>query len=268
MPVTTSPASLCMKHALELEIQPQPNDTSCGPTCLAAVYRYWNDEVELKQLISETSQLDGGGTLAVHLACHVLGRGYEARITTYNLNVFDPSWFASDGSVDNEYLSQKLKQQLAAKGARDDIDLERLQVATEYYLQFLMLGGRVQMRPLDERLIVSTLTEEIPILCGLSATYLYQEPRERAQALDAQGQTSIADDVGGDPTGHFVVLHGYDPKSGNVLIADPLHPNPIAPTNKYAASLSQVTAAVLLGIVTYDANLLTLVPRQERERNL
>ena len=258
-----------MKHALELEIQPQPNDTSCGPTCLAAVYCYWNDEVELKQLISETSQLEGGGTLAVHLACHALDRGYEARITTYNLNVFDPSWFApSDGSVANDCLAAKLQQQLAAKRGRNGIDIKRLQEATEYYLQFLELGGQVQMRPLDERLIVETLTKEIPILCGLSATFLYQEPRERPQPTDWQGQSSISDDVAGDPMGHFVVLHGYDPRSGNVLIADPLHPNPIAPTNKYAAPLSRVTSAILLGIVTYDANLLTLVPRQQRERNL
>ncbi len=258
-----------MKHALELEIQPQPNDSSCGPTCLAAVYRYWNDQVDLTQLISETRQLDGGGTLAVHLACHALDRGYDARITTYNLNVFDPSWFAStDGSVANDYLAQKLQQQLAAKRSRDDVDVERLRVATEYYLQFLSRGGRVQMRPLDECLIVDTLIEEIPILCGLSATYLYQEPRQRPQSIDAQGRSSLSDDIAGDPTGHFVVLHGYDPMSGNVLIADPLHPNPIAPTNKYAAPLSQVTSAILLGIVTYDANLLTLVPREERERNL
>ena len=84
------------------------------------------------------------------------------------------------------------------------------------------------MCPLDESLIVNTLKQGVPILCGLSATYLYQECRERWQPRDEAGKTSVADDVGGDPSGHFVVLHGIDPNSGNVLIADPLYPNPFA----------------------------------------
>ena len=61
-----------MKHALELEIQSQPNDSSCGPTCLAAVYRYWEDPVDLPLLISQVGQLVSGGTLAVQLGCHAL----------------------------------------------------------------------------------------------------------------------------------------------------------------------------------------------------
>jgi len=37
-----------------------------------------------------------GGTLAVNLANHALRRGYRALIVTYNLTVFDPSWFRAD----------------------------------------------------------------------------------------------------------------------------------------------------------------------------
>ena len=218
------------------------------------------------QLISEVGQLVSGGTLAVHLACHALARGYDAVVTTYNLQVFDPTWFQTNDSIGvNSHLSEKLQQQLEIKASRPDIDRLRLQVATECYLRFLSLGGRIQMRPLDEQLIVNTLTQGVPILCGLSATYLYQEQRERWQPRDDAGRTSVGDDIGGDPAGHFVVLHGYDQQSRNVLIADPLYPNPIAPTSKYVAPLSRVASAILLGIVTYDANLLTLVPRDQRE---
>lgn len=279
-----------MKHALDLEILPQPNDSSCGPTCLAAVYHYWNDPVDLEWLIPQIGQLGTGGTLAVQLACHALRRGYDAVITTYNLQLFDPAWFKIEGGAGgasgagrrgavaedadrgdgdtlqlNGHLAAKLRQQLEVKGARPDVDRERLEVATEFYLDFLALGGRLQMHPLDAELVVETLTQGVPMLCGLSATYLYQEPRERSQSPDASGRTSIPDDIGGDPVGHFVVLHGYDAQTGHVLIADPLHPNPIAPTNKYSAPLVQVTSAILLGIVTYDANVLTLIPRFDRE---
>lgn len=256
-----------MKHALELEIQSQPNDSSCGPTCLAAVYRYWNDPVELDSLISQVGQLVSGGTLAVQLGCHALQRDYSAVITTYNLQVFDPTWFRGEGGMgDNVYLADKLERQLKIKGTRADVDQPRLQIATESYLKYLSLGGIIQMRPLDESLIISTLRKEIPILCGLSSTYLYQERRERWQPRDEAGRTSVSDDVGGDPAGHFVVLHGYDPIHGNVLIADPLYPNPFAAAHNYHAPLSRLTSAILLGIVTYDSNLLTLVPRSDREK--
>ncbi|QDV21951.1 Peptidase C39 family protein [Aureliella helgolandensis] len=254
-----------MKHALQVQIQSQPNDSSCGPTCLAAVYQYWNDPVDLNQLIIEIGELSSGGTLAVQLGCHALQRGYDAVITTHNLQVFDPSWFREPAGPDANWLADKLKQQYAVKRTRPDTDQHRLQTATESYLKFLTLGGRIEMRPINEELIVSTLSDGKPMLCGVSATYLYQERRERWQPADAQGKTCVPDDIGGDPTGHFVVLHGYDPHSGNVQIADPLHPNPIAPSNQYVAARSRVTAAILLGIVTYDANLLTLTPRSMRE---
>ncbi|WP_153559002.1 C39 family peptidase [Roseimaritima sediminicola] len=252
-----------MRHALELEIQPQPTDSSCGPTCLAAVYQYWNDPVELNDLIEEVGRLGSGGTMAVQLACHGLSRGYRAVINTYNLQLFDPTWFAATGTAESDLLAAKLRQQLVSKGQRTDLDQDRLRVSTQSYLRFLSLGGQVQMRPLDEQLIVQSLTQGIPLLCGLSATYLYQECRERSHAVDRHGISSTQDDIAGEPTGHFVVLHGYDHHSGQVFIADPLHPNPLAPTGKYAAPLSQVAASIHLGILTYDANLLALTPSGE-----
>ncbi|MCA9179480.1 MAG: hypothetical protein KDB14_33725 [Planctomycetales bacterium] len=250
-----------MKHSLTLEIQSQPNDSSCGPTCLAAVYRYWDDIVDLNRVISEVGQLPTGGALAVQLGCHALERGYDAVLTTYNLQVFDPTWFdAGDGIGDQGRLAEKLAQQYEVKSLRPGVDQERLRAATDSYLRFLSLGGRIQMRLLDDSLIVDTLTQEIPMLCGLSATYLYQEPRERSQPPDRMGRTGIPDDIAGDPVGHFVVMHGFDPQTRSVLIADPLYPNPFATTHQYVAPLPRVASAIMLGVVTYDANLLAIVP--------
>jgi hypothetical protein len=247
--------------ALPIEIDAQPSDTSCGPTCLAAVYRYWNRPVELKQLIADIGQLDGGGTLAVDLACDALRRGFAATIVTYNLQLFDPTWFDGDGEVVcDTTLGRKLRAQRSVKSLRDDVDQHRLSIATDAYLEFLSLGGRLCMRPLDQSLIVASLSKGVPILCGLSATYLYQESRERV-TITNQVAMSSEDDVGGEPQGHFVVLHGCSKTGRTVRVADPLHPNPMAPTGKYEAEFSRVASAILLGIVTYDANLLTVQPR-------
>ena len=82
-------------HVLEFDIQPQPDNTTCGPTCLHALYRFHGDEMELEQTIAEVPKLEEGGTLAVLLGCHALARGFDAHIITCNLQVFDPTWFQS-----------------------------------------------------------------------------------------------------------------------------------------------------------------------------
>src|SRR5207244_2038397 len=85
------PVDASMETRLKLDILPQPDDTTCGPTCLHALYRYYDDELSLDTVIDQVQSLEGGGTLAVLLACHALRRGYDATLYTYNLQLFDPT---------------------------------------------------------------------------------------------------------------------------------------------------------------------------------
>jgi hypothetical protein len=239
-----------MDHRLRLTILPQPNDSTCGPTCLQALYEYWSDPLPLEQVIREVGELNEGGTLAVQLACHALQRGYRATIYTFNLQVFDPTWFRP-GAGD---LAEKLRAQREAK--RDS----KLRIACDLYLQFLQLGGTVHLDLWEEAVIDRALRKGRPILTGLSATYLYQDSRERVERDAAGGHHSVPDDIAGVPVGHFVVLCGYNRRERRVLVADPLWPNPMSANHYYTAPLNLVATAILLGIVTYDANLLILEP--------
>lgn len=236
-----------VKSRLLLDILPQPDDTTCGPTCLHAIYNYFGDSLPLEQVIAETRSLLEGGTLAVFLASHALRRGYQAVIYTYNLHMFDPTWFARD-DID---IADRLQRQLEFK------DEPRFRDATEGYLDFLSLGGKLRFKALTNGLIRAHMKRGIPILTGLSATYLYQSMRE-------YGIRSDYDDLRGIPTGHFVVLSGYERASRTVRIADPLHPNPVAPAQYYDIGIERVTGAVLLGVLTHDANLLVIEPRREK----
>lgn len=231
-------------HALDLEIEGQPDDATCGPTCLHAVYRYFDDDVSLHDLVAEVRQLEGGGTLAVSLANHALRRGYRALILTYNLTVFDPSWF--EGSAVD--LTDRLQAQVRVKQDR------KLAEATEAYLEFLRRGGELEMEDLTPSLLRHWLERGRPILTGLSATFLYRSPREiGTEAL-------IEDDLRGVPTGHFVVLCGWDSEQRTVRVADPLEDNPRFQQHIYWLPVERVINAVLLGVLTYDANLLLLEP--------
>ena len=67
------------RQSLDLEIELQPDDATCGPTCLQAVYRYYGDLESLEDVIAEVPQLETGGTLAANLAIHALKRGVPRR---------------------------------------------------------------------------------------------------------------------------------------------------------------------------------------------
>lgn len=232
-----------MDIQLPIPILPQPDDTTCGPTCLHAVYNYYNDNIPLEQVIADTQMLDKGGTLAVFLACSALRRGYQATIYTYNLQMFDPSWF-SNPDMD---ISDRLRRQAEAKAD------EKLQHATVGYLDFLHLGGKLRFTDLNTRLLRNIIRRKFPILTGISSTYLYRSPRE-------YGPKDDPDDIRGFPGGHFVILSGYHKKDRTVLIADPYIKNPVAATQFYSVNIDRVICAILLGVLTYDANLLVIQP--------
>jgi hypothetical protein len=232
-----------MATKLHLDITKQPDDITCGPACLHSVYEYYGDTIDLQQVISEVKSLKGGGTLAVLLGNHALRRGYRATIYTYNLHVFDPTWFTG-----NEDLAAKLKTQALAK------EDEKLSFATQGYLEFLESGGRLLFEDLTIGLIRKFLTKSIPILTGLSSTYLYRSVRENPD-------NDFDDDIAGSPTGHFVILCGYDRETREVLVADPYKKNPVSGDHYYTVSIARLLGAVLLGILTHDANLLIIEPQ-------
>lgn len=231
---------------LKFEIQRQPDPTTCGPTCLQAVYRYFGDFVPLSEVISDVPELSGGGTLAVHLACHALKRGYRTTIFPYNLKIFDPTW----AGVTGKEIVSKLQHQLALKQGVPGIGIE-----TDAYLAYLALGGELRFEVMRPSLIRRYLKRSLPILAGLSATYLYDSPRE----YDI-GAGPVYDDVQGYPAGHFVVLSGYDVRSRRVEVADPY-----TPERHYAVDVYRLICSIMLGILTYDGNLLVIEKRKNTE---
>jgi len=239
------------RHPLHLPVVtlPQPDETTCGPTCLHAIYRYWGDPEPLSSVIARMWQREHGGTYAVFLGCDALRKGYCARIYTYNITVFDPTWFTRP-HVD---IAARLLQQ------RDEKDDARIRNATDGYVEFLRNGGRLRLASLSQHLLGGILRRRLPILTGLSSTYLYRAARER----DENGS---ADDIRGQPAGHFVVIAGWDDARRRVLVVDPYQPNPYGTPHEYWISVDRVLAAVLLGIVTHDANLLVVYPRQRASR--
>lgn len=238
-----------MHKRLRFQIAAQPDDLSCGPTCLHGIYRYYGDDIPLAEVIGGVDMLgSGGGTLDVFLANHALARGYRVTLFTYNLYMFDPTW----ATLPVPDLIGRLQAQAAAKTNA------KLRVASEGYIRFLELGGKLRFEDLRPALLRRFLGRGVPIMTGLSATYLYQARREVPE-------TNVADDVLGEPAGHFVVLSGYHRDTRLVDVADPYEWNPFSGQRYYSVDINRLIGAVLLGSLTYDANLLVIeVSRRRR----
>ncbi|MFT4737576.1 MAG: prophage maintenance system killer protein [Cyclobacteriaceae bacterium] len=234
--------SKLIKAKRKIQILPQPTDESCGPTCLQSVYQYHGLDISLPQLLKEVKEVKGGGTLAVMMGNHALAHGFDATIYSYNLQMFDPTWF--EKSTD---LALKLSEQRVYKTSN------KFRQATDAYLTFLSLGGSIRFQELNRNLLTRYLESGMPILAGLSATYLYQSAREIPKY-------NIYHDTKGEPAGHFVVLSSLSGE--DILIADPLNPNPISMEEQYyKIPIRRVIHAILLGMITYDANLLIITPK-------
>jgi hypothetical protein len=236
---------------LTLDILPQPTDETCGPACLHAVYRFLKDPVPLDAVVAEVTRLGTGGTLAAYLGLHALQRGYRTTMYTYNLKLFDPTWFDDA----EPRLEERLEAQAEVKSS------VRLRTATEAHLEYLEAGGAIHFEELTPDLIRRPLSRGLPILTGLSVTYLYGCARER---YDSHGRASY-DSIRGYPTGHFVVVHGYDPATDSVLVADPYHDNPLPGGANYRVGVIRLLGAIMLGVLSNDANLLVIEPEVEDE---
>jgi hypothetical protein len=237
-------AARSAKPGLGFAVDLQPDDVTCGPACLHGIYRFYGDKVSLRSVLADIRMLDRGGTLDVFLANHALRRGYDVTLFTYNLDLFDPTWF----ELPNREIRARLKAQAKEKPWR------RLQTATRGYDEFLRLGGKLKLRDLEPSMLRRFLGRGTPLITGLSATYLYRVMREVPE-------TNLDDEIRGEPVGHFVVLTGYRPETREVLIADPLESNPLSRSRYYAVNVHRLIGAILLGIMTYDANLLVIEPK-------
>jgi hypothetical protein len=237
-----------MKTRIEFDIVAQPDDQTCGATCLHSIYRHHGDRIDLEDVIRDVEHLEEGGTLGVFLGCHALRRGYRVTLYSYNLQVFDPTWHG----LSQTELSERLAKQMAVKAQR------KLKVASKAYMEFIELGGQIRFTELSPKLLRRHLTGNVPMIAGLSSTYLYQSARE-------YGPRGEYDDIRGIPGGHFVVLCGYDTESREVRVADPYHTNPTGKGRFYDVGINRLICSILLGILTYDANVLVISRAKNRD---
>lgn len=223
------------------QVKRQPSPTTCGQTCLHAIYDWYDKEVTLEQVVEAVPTLHEGGTLAVHLGLDALTRGYKSKLYSCNLRVLDPTWFPSKRNLLIEKLADSRQVRTNKK---EKIELEALEA-------FVRHGGKLTMEALTRNLLRKHLKRKEPLLTGLSSTFLYGDKREIPD-------TGKPDDLAGKPEGHFVVLHGFDQTSNRVTVHDPYPHTPFGVDHCYPIHIDRLINAILLGVLTHDANILVI----------
>ncbi|MEZ5300623.1 MAG: hypothetical protein R3F11_08185 [Verrucomicrobiales bacterium] len=231
-------------------INPQPTATSCGPTCLHAVYHFFGLDLTVASLMRAVPTVAGGGTIAVWLGVDALRRGFRARLYTCNLRVLDPTWFPPEPGKPPDRALLRAKIAAATKARRRPKERGELKALAE----FLDLGGDLRMEPLSPSLLRRFLRAGLPIIAGLSCTFLYGDPR-------VLPETGADDDLRGEPEGHFVVVT-QDPSGDRkaVTVHDPSPESPFDDPHCYDVGMDRLINAILLGVLTFDANILVLSP--------
>ena len=244
-------------HELPVQRFLQPDDVTCGPTCLRKVYDFYGLQAELGEVIGEIDRNEDGGTLAVFLGIAALRRGFAARIFAYDQRVFDPTWVPLPMDALADKVRRRLPHLQRAKTIR----------AAQAYLRFLEEGGEVGWEELLPALLKRILNRDHPVLAGLSATHLYRMMREWQ---DPHTGRLREDDVRGDPIGHFVVISGYRRWGREFVVLDPSAVVPGSADGRLIVDAQRLINSILLGDLTYDAVLLELWPAGETgegERN-
>ena len=227
----------------------QPDDVSCGPTCLQQVLHAYGRRTSYEEVDHPVRRLHHGGTLGVHLGSAALELGLRARVYAYNHKVFDPTWRA----LPPEALRRKLLARARAT------DRPRRREALRAYARFLQAGGRMAFPELTASLLARILHRGHPIVTGLSATHLYRAMRERTD-------DNVPDDIRGDPVGHFVVITGHDGSGHRFFVTDPSPHVPFARSGRYRVDADRLLNSILLGVTTYDGVLLEVWPGRGRRR--
>jgi len=194
----------------------QTAEVNCGFTALAMQLSHYGSTLTPRDIYRSAprAEVDGvqlAGSLATQLATWAIGRGFKARVTTFDFLVIDLAWASLDGPALTARLS-------AVRDSRRVPSLGEAMSRTyiDEYVRYLEAGGELDILP---HVSSSSLYEKLrrgPIGVTVCTAPLYDHGR-MSEALPGR---ETADDVNGAIGTHSVVLYG-NTESGDFLLADP-----------------------------------------------
>jgi hypothetical protein len=172
---------------------------TCGPSSLQQVLNYYGDPTSLSEILANVKMFPSG-TPPSYLALGAKKLGYKTKLISFDVDYVDPSW----KNASKKEIAEKLRKRLPT------LKDKSAKMRTRGLLTALKGGVDLEIQIPSEKILIGYLKGGIPPIITLSYNVLHNYKRK---FNDKQ------DDVKGHPSGHYVVVSGYDDK--NLIITDP-----------------------------------------------
>jgi hypothetical protein len=204
---------------------------TCGPSCLQQILSYYGKSYSLKELINSIDCDVNDGVYVALLGLFSLKNGFNAKIITSDLSVFDPTW----AKLSTKKILTKLRHEKAYKSDK----VIKLDIGA--YTLFLKNGGKLSLDIINIKTIESFIKQKIPVLALISQTSLYSSKRFFKGKFD---------DIKGKSLPHYVIVSGFDKKSFTITDPDrnPFNKKGVYKINKenFLATLHKAGGTILI----------------------
>jgi len=190
--------------------------SSCGHSSLLQVLAYYGTNLELKEVVKEISNCEVDelklGASECELGMFAIKRGFKSTVVSLDVRRFDATWF----ELSSEELKKKLElrseflHKLSPEDIKEGQGTQYLDNVTKYYSEYLEKEGKVKFLPISKELIKKYIDNKIPVIALVSSQLYFKKARKYNGEFD---------DIKGKPTGHWIVVSGYD--ENNFIITDP-----------------------------------------------
>lgn len=204
------------KTLYEVNHQYQPTNTTCSPTALSMLLRYYGEEFNVADISAKVPQVknekgEDCGTINQQMATWCISLGFDVVLYTADVQVIDQSW--------SKLTSTEVVERLEARKSGFKVpSLGELwnNAYCQAYIEFIRSGGELHIANAITSKLLYKMLEKGPVLPCLSFDTLYGIGR----TINIGEKETKPDDVNGKAWNHSVVIYGND-EQGNFLVADP-----------------------------------------------
>lgn len=215
----------------------QPEE-ECAPTALAQVLKYYGTEPNLEEIIHSSKSVFKGREWDYMLGNYAISKGFNVKIHTRSLSIFDSTWF----DLKKDALLLKLGEIISHYTLMEKkfIGYNKLLLEAHSATKFLKSGGIIDFSAFSKELIIDYLKKDIPVIATFTAQLLYKTKKEYKDEDN---------DTKGEPWKHTIVISGFLKNKFKIVDSAEFQPN-----GKYLVNIN----VFLDACIRYDSNLLVL----------
>jgi len=222
---------------LKVPYIPQRKGT-CGSSSLQQVLAYYGVKLGLDEILKDIKKYKYG-TFMPYLGLYAKRLGFMPKIVTYDVKVFDPTWFG--------LLVGQIIKKLETRSREMDVP-HVYRSECKAFVRYLKAGGAIEFDFIKKGRIIKELERKRPVIVDVCSTILHRKERKN-RVKDKYSDTS------GEPMYHAVVVSGHE--KGKFIIVDP---------SKKRGGIKQVDQDFLIMTAHAASNNMLILKKGEKKK--